>query len=175
MQPNSESTSLIVTSPAFGTNDMIPIQFTADGDNIAPPLEWTPPPHDTRSIAIVVEDPDAPRGTFIHWVAYGIPAEVTEIPAGGELPEGAMHGTNDYGEVGWSGPNPPNGLHRYFFKLYAVDNYPHRPGMTKAELMATIKGHVLARGEMIGTYDKNAWNRKRTSNEAPVKRVTGHR
>lgn len=180
MQPHSESGStaaetgtLIVTSPAFGANDQIPIEFTADGADIAPPLAWSKPPPGTRSIAILVEDPDAPRKVFVHWIAVGIPPEVTEIPAGGELPEGAVHGMNDFGDDGWGGPNPPNGLHRYFFRVFALDNRPHKPGMTKPELMSAIKGHILARGEMIGTYDKNPHTHRKTSNEAPVKRVGG--
>jgi Raf kinase inhibitor-like YbhB/YbcL family protein len=179
MQPPSESEStstvptgtLIVSSPAFGMNDVIPIEFTADGDNVAPPLAWTPPPPGTKSIAILVEDPDAPSKIWVHWIAVNIPPEVTEIPAGGQLPDGAVHGTNDFGEEGWGGPNPPSGLHRYFFRVFALDNRPHKPGMTKPDLMSAIKGHILARGEMIGTYAHNVHNHRKTSNEAPVKRV----
>lgn len=165
MQTHSDRTpmpttrTITVTSDAFGANGTIPLEHTADGDNIAPPLAWSNVPPGTRSIAILVEDPDAPRRIFVHWVVVGIPPDVTELPAGGELPEGAVHGTNDYGNQGWDGPNPPSGRHRYVFRVFALDNVPDKPGMTKQDLMSAIKGHTLAEGELIGTYDKSPRHR----------------
>ncbi len=177
MQPHAEPApskrTLNVTSPAFGANGTIPIEHTADGDDIAPPLAWGAAPPGTRSFAILVEDPDAPRKIFVHWIVVGIPPEVTELPAGGELPEGAVHGTNDSGDEGWSGPNPPDGRHRYVFRVFALDNRPNAPGMTKPDLMSAIKGHVLAQGELIGTYDKSGHAHGKTTKNADVKKVGG--
>jgi len=150
-------TNLQVTSSAFGHGSSIPVQFTAEGDDIAPPLAWSPPPPGTRSIAILVEDPDAPNPdaperTFVHWIVTGIPMAVTSLD--GELPTGAVAGTNDAGERAWNGPNPPIGRHRYFFHVFALDIDLRSPGITKLELIAAIRGHVLAHGELIGTYER---------------------
>jgi hypothetical protein len=152
------STNLLqVSSSAFGHGSSIPVQFTAEGDDIAPPLTWSPPPPGTKSVAILVEDPDAPNPdaptrTFVHWIVTGIPAVVTTLDGG--LPDGASVGTNDAGERGWTGPNPPIGRHRYFFRVFALDIDLDSPGMTKPELLSAIKGHVLAQGELIGTYER---------------------
>jgi Raf kinase inhibitor-like YbhB/YbcL family protein len=177
MQPHAETTptrrTLNVRSAAFGANGSIPIEHTADGADIAPPLSWDPPPPGTRSVAILVEDPDAPLRTFVHWIVVGIPPEVTELPAGGDLPEGALNGTNDAGEDGWSGPDPIGGRHRYVFRVFALDNHPNAEGMTKPDLMNAIKGHVLAQGELIGTYDKSGHTHDKSTNEADVKQVGG--
>lgn len=149
--------TLQVTSAAFGHGNAIPVRFTAEGSDIAPPLQWSPPPPGTKSIAILVEDPDAPnpdapQRTFVHWVVTGVPAAVTSID--GELPEGAVAGTNDAGERAYMGPNPPIGRHRYFFRVFALDIELRSPGITKQELISAIQGHVLARGELIGTYER---------------------
>jgi Raf kinase inhibitor-like YbhB/YbcL family protein len=150
------STTLQVSSSAFGHGSSIPVQFTAEGDDIAPPLTWSPPPPGAKTMAILVEDPDAPNPdaptrTFVHWIVTGIPAVVTSID--GRLPDGAVEGTNDGGQQAWMGPNPPIGRHRYFFRVFALDIELHGPGMTKPELLAAMKGHVLAQGELIGTYE----------------------
>ena len=152
------STTLTVTSPAFRHGATIPVQFTAEGDDIPPPLAWSPPPPGTRSVAILVEDPDAPnpdapQRTFVHWIVTSIPAVVTSLTGGG-LPTGAVAGTNDLGERAWAGPNPPIGRHRYFFRVFALDVELDGQGMTKPELLAAIEGHVLAQGELIGTYER---------------------
>lgn len=151
------STNLQVSSSAFGHGSSIPVQFTAEGDDVTPPLAWSPPPPGTKSIAVLVEDPDAPNPdaptrTFVHWIVTGIPAVLTSID--GALPDGASAGTNDAGERGWSGPNPPIGRHRYFFRVFALDIELEAPGITKPELLAAIRGHVLAQGELIGTYER---------------------
>jgi hypothetical protein len=155
----SKPQSLHVESPAFHMNGSIPPQFTADGDDIAPPLAWSAPPPTTKSIALLVEDPDAPdpaapQRTWVHWVVTGIPASATELRSDDELPAGAVAGTNDWHRRGWGGPNPPIGRHRYFFKLFALDIPLAAPGMTKQELLSAMKGHVVAQGELVGTYEK---------------------
>jgi Raf kinase inhibitor-like YbhB/YbcL family protein len=163
MQPQTETHKLPLTlrveSSAFGTNGSIPIQFTSDGDDIAPPLSWSQPPAGTKSIAIIVEDPDAPNPdapvrTFTHWIVTGIPATTTELVGGNTLPDGAVVGVNDWGKRAWGGPNPPVGRHRYFFKVYALDMHLDAPNTTRPALYAAMKGHILAQGELIGTYEK---------------------
>jgi Raf kinase inhibitor-like YbhB/YbcL family protein len=160
MQANNDRPqSLRVASDAFEMNSMIPPQFTSDGADIAPPLSWSEPPDGTQGFAILVEDPDAPdpeapTTTFAHWIVTGIPADVRSVPGGSELPEGAVLGTNDVGLRGWNGPNPPVGRHRYFFKVFALDVKIDAPGITRRELLGTMRGHVLAQGELIATYEK---------------------
>lgn len=175
MQPQTHPTptvrTLTVTSTAFGGNGTIPIEHTADGADLAPQLAWSGVPPGTKSVAILVEDPDAPGRIFVHWIVVGIPPEVTSLPVGGALPAGAVHGTNDYGEQRWRGPNPPNGRHRYFFRVFALDNHPNKPGLTKPDLMSAIKGHILAEGELIGTYDKTGHAHGKTSKTAIPKQV----
>jgi Raf kinase inhibitor-like YbhB/YbcL family protein len=161
--------SLPVRSPAFGANGSIPIQFTADGADIPPPIVWGPVPDGTKSIAVLVEDPDAPDRIFVHYVVVGIPPTTNAID--GELPDGAVIGKNSYGNERWNGPNPPNGRHRYFFRVFALDNAPSKPGMTKEDLMSAIKGHTLAQGELVGTYDKNGHTHDKITNEAPISRA----
>lgn len=153
-------TTLTVSSPAFKHGATIPVQFTAEGDDVPPPLAWSPPPPGTRSIAILVEDPDAPNPdaptrAFVHWIVTGIPAAISSIDGyDGYLPTGAVEGTNDRGERAWTGPNPPIGRHRYSFRVFALDVELVGQGMTKRELLAAINGHVLAQGELIGTYER---------------------
>ena len=154
MKDESTDLTITVSSPAFGTNGMIPIEYSAEGDNIAPPLRWTNIPEGTQSIAVIVEDPDAPQRVFTHWIITGIAPHVSEIPAGGVLPAGAVDGKNDRGGLGWYGPNPPNGRHRYYFKVFALDINLDKGGLSKQELYSAMKGHVLAQGQLIGTYEK---------------------
>jgi len=163
MHPQTEAhkkpQTLRVESSAFGMNGSIPAQFTSDGDDVAPPLAWSTPPPGTKSIAIIVDDPDAPnpaapQRTWVHWVVTGIPAITTSLRGDKGLPAGTVMGTNDWGHRAWGGPNPPIGRHRYFFKVYALDIDLATPGITKLELLAAMKGHILAQGELIGTYAK---------------------
>lgn len=145
--------TLVVESPAFGANGSIPIEFTCDGDNVPPPLAWRNVPGNTKSIAIICEDPDAPTRVFTHWIVVGIPSTETRFdPA--SVPAGAEYGKNDHGTIGWYGPNPPNGRHRYVFKVFALDIKLDRPGLSKQELYSAMKGHILTRGEVVGTYEK---------------------
>jgi Raf kinase inhibitor-like YbhB/YbcL family protein len=144
--------TIVVRSPAFGANGTIPMQFSAEGDNVPPPLVWERVPQGTKSIAIICEDPDAPTRVFTHWIVVGIPATETRFdPA--TPPPGTEFGKNDHGSLGWYGPNPPNGRHRYFFKVFALDVELSEEGMTKQELYAAMTDHILARGELIGTYE----------------------
>ena len=150
--------ALELTSTAFQEGATIPERFTGDGRNVSPPLKWQNVPAGTRTLALICEDPDAPRGTFTHWVVFNLPAESRElsegVPAEATLPNGTAQGTNDFGKVGYGGPSPPPGKpHRYFFKLYALDHpLELQPGATKAQLLAAMKGHVLGEAQLMGTY-----------------------
>ena len=150
--------ALELTSTAFQEGATIPERFTGDGRNVSPPLKWQNVPAGTRTLALICEDPDAPRGTFTHWVVFNLPAESRElsegVPAEATLPNGTAQGTNDFGKVGYGGPSPPPGKpHRYFFRLYALDRPPDlQPGATKAQLLAAMKGHVLGEAQLMGTY-----------------------
>jgi Raf kinase inhibitor-like YbhB/YbcL family protein len=150
--------TLELTSTAFPEGATIPERYTGDGRNVSPPLQWRDPPAGTRSLALICEDPDAPRGTFTHWVAFNLPAESRElaegVPAEATLPNGTAQGTNDFGQVGYGGPSPPPGKpHRYCFKLYALDRpLDLQPGATRAQLLAALKGHVLGEAQLMGTY-----------------------
>lgn len=149
---------LKLSSPAFQEGQAIPMKYTADGRNVPPPLRWTDPPAGTRSFVLICEDPDAPRGTFTHWVLFNVPAEVRELTEEASqeagLPPGAIQGRNDFGKLGYGGPSPPRGKpHRYFFKLYALDRQLDlRSGATKDQVQAAMKGHILAEGQLMGTY-----------------------
>jgi Raf kinase inhibitor-like YbhB/YbcL family protein len=163
MQPHTEThpstQALRVTSTAFGPNASIPAEHTSDGSDTAPPLTWSAPPPGTKSIAILVEDPDAPdpaapARTWVHWIVTGISPAERGLPGGDNLPAGASVGINDWGKRRWMGPNPPIGRHRYFFKVYALDIALNSPDMRKPALLAAMKGHILAQGDLIGTYEK---------------------
>lgn len=145
-------------SPAFGAGETIPVAHTCDGADRSPQLSWGDPPPGTKGFALVADDPDAPRGTWVHWVLYGLGAEVRELPEGLPATEtvagGARHGRNDFRKLGYGGPCPPPGpAHRYFFKLYALDAPPTlAPGATKSQLLEHVKGHVLGEAVLMGTY-----------------------
>jgi Raf kinase inhibitor-like YbhB/YbcL family protein len=150
--------ALELTSTAFREGEPIPKQYTGDGRNVSPPLTWQDPPAGTRSLALICEDPDAPRGTFTHWVIFNLPAESRElaegIPAEATLPNGTTQGVNDFGQTGYGGPKPPPGKpHRYIFTLYALDRpLDVRPGATRAQLLAAMKDHVVGEARLMGTY-----------------------
>jgi Raf kinase inhibitor-like YbhB/YbcL family protein len=150
--------SIELTSTAFPEGQTIPRQATGDGRNLSPPLQWHNAPATTKSFALICEDPDAPRGTFTHWVLFNLPADSRElsegIPAEASLPNGTMQGTNDFGTVGYGGPAPPPGKpHRYFFKLYALDRrLDLAAGATKDQLLAAMNGHILGEGHLMGKY-----------------------
>lgn len=155
--------ALKLTSPAFGDGQPIPRRHTCDGDDVSPPLSWEDPPEGTRSFALIVEDPDAPdperpETVFAHWVVYGVPPEAGGLEEGassGGLPGAAVEGQNDFGRVGWGGPCPPVGRHRYFHRLYALDMELAGLGKpSRQELLAAIEGHVLDETALMGTYEK---------------------
>ena len=150
-----------LTSTAFAAHGEIPERHSCEGDDVAPALAWSAPPAGTQSLALIVDDPDAPdpaapKRTWVHWVLYDIPPTATGLAEGaGPLPAGTRDGINDWKRSGYGGPCPPIGRHRYFFKLYALDTLLpdlHRP--TKADLEAAMRGHVLAQAELVGTYQK---------------------
>jgi len=154
---------LTIASDAFKNMGPIPARFTCDGEDLSPPLSWADVPTEARSLALIVEDldapdPDAPRMTWVHWIAYNIPPTVLRLPEGAgtnNLPRGALEGANDWHRTGYGGPCPPIGRHRYFFKLYALNTVLtdlRRPSKTRLE--AAIKGHVIAQAEIVGTYQK---------------------
>ncbi len=152
--------SIVVTSTAFQQGMAIPKQFTGDGADVSPPLSWSEPPSGTKSIALICDDPDAPRGTWVHWVLYNLPAQTRAldegVPTTTTLASGAKQGKNDFGNIGYGGPSPPQGKpHRYYFKLYALAvEVDLAPGATKAQLSDAMKGHVLAEGSLMGTYQR---------------------
>lgn len=149
--------SIILTSSAFDDGSPIPSQYTCDGRDISPPLAWTDPPAGTKSFALINDDPDAPMGTWVHWVVYNMPASTRTLPevfpADPEHADGTRQGMTDFGRIGYGGPCPPSGTHRYFFKVYALDTaLSLPPGATKATLEATMQGHILGQTQLIGTY-----------------------
>ena len=157
-QKGGPAMSLKLTSTAFPAGGTIPKKFTCDGPDVSPALAWNNPPAGTQGFALIMDDPDAPVGTWVHWVLYDLPATARELPENvdkkDELPSGARQGRNDFRKIGYGGPCPPPGpAHRYFFKLYALDvKLGLKPGATKAEVEAAMKGHILAQGELVGRY-----------------------
>jgi len=153
--------TLHLSSPSFAEGDTIPIKQTADGDDRSPELRWSGAPANTKSFALVCEDPDAPRGTWTHWVLFNVPATGTSlaegVPTEKELPDGARQGKNDFGKIGYGGPSPPKGKpHRYFFKLYALDTKLDLPaGANRQQMLDAIKGHVLAEAQLMGKYGRS--------------------
>jgi Raf kinase inhibitor-like YbhB/YbcL family protein len=148
-----------IVSPGFGDGQMIPQENTCHGRDISPELQWAAIPGETQSLALIVDDPDAPSGTFVHWVLYNIPTdrhELTEdMPHDEILPNGALQGVNDFGEIGYGGPCPPSGTHRYDFTLYALDtDLALSPGQTKAALLEAMSNHILGRGQLMGRYKR---------------------
>jgi len=150
-----------LSSPAFSPDGPIPTRYTCDGDDISPPLAWTGMPKGSRSLVLIVDDPDAPdprapRMTWVHWVLYNLPPQTTGLPEGvRSLPAGTAEGKNDWRRTGYGGPCPPIGRHRYFFKLYALDTVLpdlHQPD--KASLERHMQGHILATATLIGTYQR---------------------
>jgi len=148
-----------LTSTAFKEGEMIPQKYTADGQNISPPLKWESIPTQTKSFALIADDPDAPMGTWVHWVIFNIPAVTTELPENvptkTTLPDGALQGINDSHEIGYDGPSPPSGTHRYYFKLYALDTVLKlSSGITKPELLKAMEGHIVAQAQLMGRYSR---------------------
>lgn len=150
--PTPSRLQLAVTSPAFVANQLIPPEFTCDGNDKAPPLSWSTVPKDTRSVAILVDDADALKGTFTQWLVTGI-SPITNSIGTDALPQGAVAAKNSKGTTGWSGPCPPSGKHRYYFHVFALDTTIPPPA-DKAEFLNAINGHVLADGQIMGAYQR---------------------
>jgi Raf kinase inhibitor-like YbhB/YbcL family protein len=154
--------ALTLTSSAFANNGSIPQRYTCQGDDVSVPLAWTGVPPGTKSLALIVDDPDAPdpkapKVVWVHWVLYNIPPSATglkEAIKAGELPVGTKQGLNDWKRTGYGGPCPPIGRHRYFHKLYALDTVLDLQTPNKSALEQAMKGHVLGQTELIGTYQK---------------------
>lgn len=151
--------ALELKSSAFGEGASIPPKYTCDGQDMSPPLSWSGAPAGTKSFAIISDDPDAPVGTWVHWVAWNIPAGLSSLKEGMEkgaaLSDGTKQGISDFKRPGYGGPCPPSGTHRYFFKLYALDTTLNIPATsTKKDLEIAMKGHILAQTQLMGTYTR---------------------
>jgi len=159
-QAKGGAMALQISSPAFSAGESIPKKFTCDGPDVSPKLSWGDPPAKTQSFALIMDDPDAPVGTWVHWVLYDVPADAKELPEAvpkqEQLASGARQGHNDFGKTGYGGPCPPPGKpHRYFFKLYALDAKLNlKAGATKADVERAMKGHILAQAELVGKYGR---------------------
>lgn len=162
--PRETRVTLQISSPSFEGNGQIPRQHTADGKDTSPPLAWSGVPAGAKSLALIVDDPDAPdpaapKVVWVHWLLYDIPASATGLPEGvtaAKLPRGTLEGLNDWKRPGWRGPAPPVGRHRYFFKLFALDAaLPDLRGPSRAQLEKAMHGHVLAEAQLVGTYARH--------------------
>ena len=155
--------AISLSSKVFNEGGIIPLKYTCEGDDVAPPLEWGGVPENAQSLVLIVDDPDAPdpeapKMTWVHWVVYNLPADVRGLPEGATaemLPVGTEQGLNDWQNIGYGGPCPPIGRHRYFFKLYVLDTVlENLNAPTKAAVETAMQGHVIAQAELVGTYKK---------------------
>jgi Raf kinase inhibitor-like YbhB/YbcL family protein len=154
--------AMTLTSDAFKPNGHIPLKYTCEGADVSPPLAWEGVPNGTKSLVLIIEDPDAPdpkapKTVWVHWVVYNIPPSTESLPENvgkARLPQGALLGVNDFEKTEFGGPCPPIGRHRYFHKLYALDITLDLRGATKSQIERAMQGHVLANAELIGTYQK---------------------
>lgn len=153
--------SLELSSDAFVNGQSIPAKYSCVGKNISPAIAWTEPPAGTQSFALIVDDPDAPMGTWVHWVLFNIPADTRNLPEDLPItgknvdPNAIFVGNNSSGKTGYDGPCPPSGTHRYYFKLYALDTVISLlPGATKEQVLKEMEGHILGQGELMGTFSK---------------------
>jgi len=156
-EPIQSEKEFILTSEVFLEGEPIPSKYACNGDDISPPLAWSGAPDNTNVFVLIMDDPDAPVGIWVHWVLFNIPGNETVLgvglPADAELPDGSQQGTNSWGRVGYGGPCPPSGVHRYFFKLYALDApLALDESATKEEVLAAMEGHILLETELMGTY-----------------------
>lgn len=152
-------TQMKLFSPAFDEGEAIPKKHSCDGEDISPQIAWSGAPEGTKTFSLIVDDPDAPGGTWVHWVIYNIPSETLSfgesVPANEKLNDGTLQGINDFKKIGYGGPCPPGGTHRYFFKLYALkDTLDLNPGATKKELLKAMDGKILAEAQLMGTYGR---------------------
>lgn len=154
MATSQKRESMQLTSPSFIHNEYIPIQYTGEGKDLSPPLAWTNVPPGTRSLALICNDPDAPKGTWDHWILYNIPPSLNHIEEGGKnLPSDVHFGKNSWGKLNYGGPRPPSGTHHYHFTLYALDTELNLPsGLTKDKLKKAMEGHILTTVTLTGLY-----------------------
>jgi len=150
---------LMVTSQAFKSGEPIPSKYACDGEDVSPPISWSGPHEQIRSYALIVDDLDAPMGAFTHWVIFNIPAADSSlqegVPTVGTLSDGAIQGRNGFGKIGYAGPCPPSGTHRYVFHLYALDTLLSlQAGASQGDVLEAMKGHILADAELTGLYSK---------------------
>lgn len=148
-----------VRSPAFSDGEMIPDRYTCTGDGASPPIEWDTPGDSVQSFALICDDPDAPMGTFTHWVVYDLPPDVHKLPERvpneDALPNGGVHGINSLHKTGYTGPCPPSGTHRYFFKVFALDKkLDLKPGAGKEKVLREMEGHIVGEGQLMGRYTR---------------------
>ncbi|MFN3533427.1 MAG: YbhB/YbcL family Raf kinase inhibitor-like protein [Candidatus Brocadia sp.] len=146
-------------STAFEEGGMIPKKYTCNGSDVSPPISWTSVPEGTKSLALICDDPDAPMGTWVHWVLFNLPADIRELPENippeKTLANGAKQGITDFRKIGYGGPCPPGGTHRYYFKLYALDTEINLDAeITKKQLLKAMEGHILAEGQLMGKYKR---------------------
>ncbi|GAB4227722.1 MAG: YbhB/YbcL family Raf kinase inhibitor-like protein [Elainellaceae cyanobacterium] len=158
-QASPITTTMKLESSAFKADSTIPAKYTCDGDDRSPALSWDEPPEGTRSFALIMDDPDAPGRTFVHWVLYDLPADIRQLPEAVAtdplLVTGGVQGKNDFDRYGYGGPCPPGGSHRYVFKLYALDTILDLPpGANKEQVIAAMDGHILAGAELVGLYSR---------------------
>jgi Raf kinase inhibitor-like YbhB/YbcL family protein len=157
--PDEKKAEIKVTSRAFQEGGMIPREYTCDGANVSPPLAWDSAPVKTESFALIADDPDAPGKTWVHWIVFNIASNTRElpgnVPAQDTIASGSNQGTNDFRKVGYGGPCPPSGAHRYYFKLYALDTeLALDSSATKDQLLKAMEGHALAQGQLMGKYQR---------------------
>ncbi|MGC1370697.1 MAG: YbhB/YbcL family Raf kinase inhibitor-like protein [Candidatus Sulfotelmatobacter sp.] len=159
-QATGAAMSFQISTTAFSGSQMIPKKFTCDGPDVSPQLSWKNAPARSKTFALIMDDPDAPAGTWVHWLVYNLPSDARELPEGvakqEQLPDGALQGRNDFGKIGYGGPCPPSGKpHRYYFKLYALDMMLDlKAGASKADVERAMKGHVLGEAELIGRFGR---------------------
>jgi len=159
---DTKPAEITISSPAFAANMEIPTRYTCQGDDVSPAVEWTASPAGTKSLALILDDPDAPAGTWVHWVVYNLPPDangLTESASQGKstaanLPQGAVQGENSFNRVNYGGPCPPSGEHHYIFHLYALDTTLSGDSLDKTALLKAMNGHILAQGELTGLYQK---------------------
>lgn len=144
-----------ISSRTLATGQPIPAKYTCDGQDISPPLHWSDVPQGTQSFALIMDDPDAPVGIWVHWILFNLPADLRDLPEKAAPPKGSLEGKNSWGRLGYGGPCPPGGTHRYFFKLYALDTTLNlASGASKEQLLKAMEGHILGQAELMGVYSR---------------------
>ncbi len=160
MEKKETKMEIKIESHSFKNGETIPPKYTCEGENISPHLTWKCKAEGIKTYMVIVEDPDAPNGNFTHWIVYNIPSRINILMENStptkNVPDEVLMGTNDLGRIGYSGPCPPSGVHRYYFRIYGLDTAVHHDsGATKKEVLNKMEGHIIARGELMGKYQKH--------------------